>query len=507
MNVGDGGAAATPPPARKAAAKKAPARKAPAKPAVKTVPIGHPTDAAAVVAQVAHQFGIPAEVALAIAQQESGLNPHSVGDNGTSFGLFQLHQGGELGSHSAQWAFDPYNNARQALSVVAHVHAQHPDWDWGTVAAAAQRPADQTGYAQSVNAILGNYQASGQHPLDYFKTAAGTANGGGIGTPPDQTVAQYLGNPDLAGQYGYLTAYMKQPGVGQLLATAAKEGWNQGEMLSALEGNKVNGQSFPQAAQWWKNTSQTAMQLDYLRRTQPATYKETFNTKHTQVADLATSMGIPINPARLSQLTTTALYSNWSDQQLKDAIAAEFHYNPKGALTGSAGAAINKFKQAAANYLVPVDDRTLQTWAQNTLAGKTSADDFTAYVAQQAKTLYPWMSHAIDAGIDPNTYLNPYRSAIAQTLELDPNSIDFMAPKYMRLVQTIDPKTGQRTENGLANALTTLRTDPQYGYGRTQQAIQQAAGFAQNLLHQFGYSANSTMSGVPDLSTANTPAA
>lgn len=119
----------------------------------------HPKHQSSTVADVvthwAHHYGIPPKVALAIAQVESGLNPHSVGDYGTSFGLYQLHQGGELGSHSETWAFDPSNNARTALRVVAEQRRLHPTWSWGQVAAAAQRPADPVGYAQKVNARLG----------------------------------------------------------------------------------------------------------------------------------------------------------------------------------------------------------------------------------------------------------------------------------------------------------------------------------------------------------------
>ena len=108
-----------------------------------------------IIRDVARQDRIPPKVALAIAKVESGLNPRSIGDNGTSFGLYQLHIGGELGSHSPQWAFNPRHNAEQALGVVAKVHREHPSWSWGRVAAAAQRPANQPAYAREVDALLG----------------------------------------------------------------------------------------------------------------------------------------------------------------------------------------------------------------------------------------------------------------------------------------------------------------------------------------------------------------
>ena len=302
-----------------------------------------------------------------------------------------------------------------------------------------------------------------------------------------QSVQQYLGNPDVASQYGYTAAYMKDPEVGPILAKAAQKGWNAGELLSAL-----------QKTHWWQKTSQTARQMQALQREDPASYREQCTQQQTQVQALAQSMGITIPKNRLNQLTTTALWSGWSNLQIQEAVGAEFRYTPGQSYAGTAGADIQKFKKLASDYLVPLADQTVGTWTKQALQGKINPDDFTGYLAEQAKTQYPWMAHAIDAGITPTQYLDPYRQAAAQTLELDPNAINFNDPKYMSLVQTVDPKTGQRTETGLANAMTMMRTDPRFGYDSTQGARDQASAFAASLAHQFGYQgdAGSGISGV-----------
>lgn len=116
---------------------------------------------------VAMQYGVDPITAIATAYHESGLNPRSVGDNGTSFGLYQLHQGGELGNHTADWAFDPGNNARTALSVMGDVTKQHPSWSPGAIAAAAQRPANTAAYATAINNIYNQIKAG---KLDLTKT-------------------------------------------------------------------------------------------------------------------------------------------------------------------------------------------------------------------------------------------------------------------------------------------------------------------------------------------------
>lgn len=117
-----------------------------------------------IITEVARSLGVPPDLAIATAQVESGLDPNAIGDQGTSFGLFQLHQGGELGSLSPQQAFDPRTNATVALTQFAQVEQQHPGADPGWIAAWAQRPADPAGYAAKVDAALAQVDAGGGTP-------------------------------------------------------------------------------------------------------------------------------------------------------------------------------------------------------------------------------------------------------------------------------------------------------------------------------------------------------
>ena len=102
---------------------------------------------------VANSYGLDPRLAVADAQHESGLSPTAVGDNGTSFGLFQLHEGGELGNLTPAQACDPVTNATVALGVMSQVAKAHPGADPGTIAALAERPANPTAYAQAVDQL------------------------------------------------------------------------------------------------------------------------------------------------------------------------------------------------------------------------------------------------------------------------------------------------------------------------------------------------------------------
>lgn len=114
------------------------------------------------VATVAARNGVDPVVAVAMMLVESGGNNRAVGDGGTSFGLFQLHEGGMLtaaGLSSTQ-AFDPAANAQVALSSYAHEHAKgHRTRTPGQIAAASQRPADPVEYAAKVDAAMDRARA------------------------------------------------------------------------------------------------------------------------------------------------------------------------------------------------------------------------------------------------------------------------------------------------------------------------------------------------------------
>lgn len=117
--------------------------------------VADPKNAAVVnaIRSVAGQLGVDANLALATAYRESGFDPTAVGDQGTSFGIYQLHRGGELGTLTQAQANDPTRNAQVSLSVVRSVAGKMPGASPGTIAAAAQRPADRAGYASAVDSL------------------------------------------------------------------------------------------------------------------------------------------------------------------------------------------------------------------------------------------------------------------------------------------------------------------------------------------------------------------
>lgn len=75
------------------------------------------------IASVAGEYGVPAWIPEDIAYVESQFHPGAVGDNGTSFGLFQLHVGGGQGDgYSLQTLLNPLANTTIAMQTISQAY-------------------------------------------------------------------------------------------------------------------------------------------------------------------------------------------------------------------------------------------------------------------------------------------------------------------------------------------------------------------------------------------------
>ena len=177
-----------------------------------------------VITNVAQHFNLDPVLCLADAWHESNLNPKAEGDNfgngPTSFGLYQLHEGGELGTLTPAEAMNPATNAKVALAQFAAVRAA-TGLDGGALAAAAQRPADPENYAVAVNLTVAQIKA-GVPPAGYFPAALAPAGVPLPYPPPQPPLPAPKGTPTAAQLKAVHLVIMEN--VGQAEA-AQDNGW------------------------------------------------------------------------------------------------------------------------------------------------------------------------------------------------------------------------------------------------------------------------------------------
>jgi cell wall-associated NlpC family hydrolase len=139
--------------------------------------------------QAAKANGLAWQPLAAIAHHESNLNPGAVGDQGTSFGLFQLHQGGALpaGTPTTQ-ATNPMWNASFAARAIKALNIQNLPYAQQTyqISKRFERPTDVAGETRDANDYL--------RALGGLQSAAPAATG--AAPQPTLQTAQQPGAPN-----------------------------------------------------------------------------------------------------------------------------------------------------------------------------------------------------------------------------------------------------------------------------------------------------------------------
>lgn len=202
------------------------------------------------------------------------------------------------------------------------------------------------------------------------------------------------------------------------------------------------------------------------------------------VSNEAKRLGITLNNDTVVYIATVAEKQGFSQEQLTTTLTGITDWSnlQDGDLTTN----VAKFKDVAKNYLVKIDDKTAQDWAVRIANGSISEDTVQSIIAQQAKTLNPWLTNTIDSGISPLDMLAASRNKISNSLGIDASTIDFTDNQYLKMVTVEDPKAGTRlaTNNELQK---NIRTDSRWG--NSKEAKDLGTSMASTLGKIFGRNA------------------
>ena len=179
-----------------------------------------------------------------------------------------------------------------------------------------------------------------------------------------------------------------------------------------------------------------------------------------------------INGRRIA--TTTTGFD--AEQYLTNKITKSPEYKTIQENLNSASA--QKLKSLAASNDVSLTEDQLATWGKRIAAGE-SADVFGAIIRDQAALGQPdSVKNLLTKGVDLATIYDPYKRIMAQTLELNPETITLNDPVLRSAI-------GPDKEMSLYEYKRTLRKDPRWQY--TDQARSDAADVATTVLKDFGF--------------------
>ena len=311
----------------------------------------------------------------------------------------------------------------------------------------------------------------------------GVTGGGGVITTPSTTGVE--GIPDTWQQAAaelyadYYAIVQNIPELAALLKQAYEEDW---------EPNGAKFQAALEATNWWKTTTATAREWDINSSRDPATYDTLVKNTAGDIKQQALGLGIRLSEETAINLATRSLREGWSPQMVTDSIGmSALTKGTTGMTQLTEGFYGQSVRQIAQRYGVTLADETFRSFVNRIAVGDESFDSFQDYVLTMAKTLYPALGQQFDAGKTFEDITAGYRQIAADTLEVDPNSIDFMNPLWATAVTyQPDPTTGEQRMMNVTEWGNYLRNTSAFGYEYTDQAKSRAYDVVDRLADMFG---------------------
>lgn len=274
---------------------------------------------------------------------------------------------------------------------------------------------------------------------------------------------------------GYYAIIQSVPELSGLLQRAYNEKWSRDRFEYELR-----------QTNWWKNNSDSARQWDMTSQIDPATAAQQIRDRAADMKALAMNeYGIELRQSVVEGLARNSLRMGWSQQLIAQAVGVEITRTPGALGQLAAGFLGQNLRTTAKEYGVPLSDATQQSWLVDIVSGKQTRQTFQAYVLDTAKRLFPTIASQLDSGQTFQQIVDPYRNFASQILELNPEVIDFIDPKWTKAINFSDDKGVRRTMD-FDEWGDYLRQDKQFGYEYTSQAQQRAYQVVNDLANLFG---------------------
>lgn len=280
--------------------------------------------------------------------------------------------------------------------------------------------------------------------------------------------------PDTS-QYGFVASLAAAvPELDALLTRASEEGWDPGTFELRL-----------QDTAWWKTQWPTVKQALTLKTTDPAQWSQKLSQTLDVVQRMAIEAGVMHAGVNWAPVAEQALTLGWSEAQIKARIGQFWLAGASPDIaSGTAAQYEMKLKQMNQQYGTGINQAGINWQISQLISGANTLATYENFYKRRAKEMYPGLWQELDAGLTVAEVAAPYRTAMAQILEIPETEITLDDPHLKRALQFRDDK-GQASVKPLWQYQQDLKNDVRWTY--TQNARDTAYDMATQIGQDFGF--------------------
>lgn len=266
-------------------------------------------------------------------------------------------------------------------------------------------------------------------------------------------------------------------------------------------------QQIIQGTTWYKNQTDTQRKYAFYKETNPGQYAADLQLNASNIVKQFYGNGLTISSADAikyaDQMMQQAVIKDgkvirydqdFLNKLMADAIKFDKTNTLDGKviydLDGKLETMANALYQKAWDYGYPAttSNKGFETWFENTVkglvAGTLNPEDVDNELQSRAMSLFPGLKEQITRGQSLRDAADPYLQAIAQTWEVDPDTLDLNNDTVQQVLNYTDDK-GNIVPMNLYGAKKTARRHANFDY--TQTAKEEKTNIAQTILRDHGY--------------------
>ena len=263
-----------------------------------------------------------------------------------------------------------------------------------------------------------------------------------------------------------------------------------------------------QGTVWYKNQTDKQRQFVYAKETNPGQFAADLQLNASNIVKQFMGNGIKITAAqaidyaqqlmqsaiidssgkvvRYDQEFLNKIMANSIDFSKKSTIGGKQIYN----LTGKLETVANELYKRAYDYGFDssMSNERFAGWFENSMkgliAGTTNAEDIDNELQKQAMSMFPGLTNQLSQGQTLRAAADPWLNAIANTWEVDPNSLELNNDFVQRALNYTDEKGNVSTMN-LYDTKKMARRSGNFDF--TSTAKEEKTGIANTVLRDFGF--------------------